>query len=83
MKKDKGRKLAERILRVSAGKKRIGNSDMTRAKKKKAIMRAALHDNTRGARALAPGRLDFQSNLGRFVEAFPDATILNGRAFCT
>lgn len=78
MKRDKKRKLAERVLRVLGSKKRIANSDTTRAKRKKAILRAALHDDTRGASPLAAGRLDLQSDLGRFVEAFSDAAILNG-----
>lgn len=41
-----------------------------------------LQDNTRGARALASGGLNLESDLGRLVEAFSDTAILNGRAFC-
>ena len=80
LQEDKKRELAKRVL---GNRRRMGNSDKTRAKREERIAACiTLQDDTRGARALASSRFDLQSNLGRLVEAFSDAAILNGRAFC-
>lgn len=40
-----------------------------------------LEDHTLRARSTGTGRFDLQGDLGGLVEAFPDAAVLNGRAF--
>lgn len=42
---------------------------------------ARSEDHARRTGSLRPGRLNIQRNLGGFVEAFPDAAVLNSRAF--
>jgi hypothetical protein len=77
-KQDKKGKPAERVL---GSKRHIGNQ--TQHEPKKSYLACCpLQDNTRGARALASGGLDLESDLGRFVEAFSDTAILNSGAFC-
>jgi hypothetical protein len=42
---------------------------------------ARSEDHARRTGTLRPGRLDIQRNLGGLIEAFPDAAVLNSRAF--